>query len=62
MMKKFVTLLWITAILGCLTVVAYADAIAGPSFIMVGFVLVPVFLVVGVVLLTWMVLKSFRKK
>lgn len=61
-MKKFITLLWITAILGCLTVVAQADVIAEPTFIVVGYVIVPVFLVVGLVLLTWMVLQSFRKK
>ena len=61
-MKKFITLLWTVAILGCLTVIAHADAIAGPSFVMVGVVLTPVFLVVAVIMLTWAVLKSFRKK
>ncbi|MBR5284388.1 MAG: hypothetical protein IKU27_05020 [Clostridia bacterium] len=61
-MKRFITLLWTVAILGSLTLVAQADAIAGPSFAMVGVVLTPVFLVVAVIMLTWTVLKSFRKK
>ena len=61
-MKRFITLLWMATVLGCLTLVAQADVIAGPSFIMVGFVLTPILLVGGVVLLTWTVLNSFRKK
>lgn len=66
-MKKFVTLLWTAAILGCLTVVAYADAIVGPLdyIIYAGYVvyrLWPWILIAVVVIITLVMLKKYRRK
>ena len=62
-MKKFVTLLWTVAVIGCLTVIAYADVIAGPMIVLWAITrLWPWLLVAIVVILTLMMLRKYRKK
>lgn len=66
-MKKLVTLLWTVAIMGCLTIVAYADAIVGPVayVILAGRTLYrfwPWILVAVVVIITLVMLKKYRRK
>ena len=62
-MKKFVTLLWMVAVIGCLTVIAYADVIAGPMIVLWAITrLWPWLLVAIVVILTMMMLRKYRKK
>ena len=62
-MKKFVTLLWMIAVMGCMTLVAYADVIAGPMIALWAITrLWPWFLVAIVVLITVRLLWKYRKK
>ena len=62
-MKKFVTLLWMVATIGCMTLVAYADVIAGPMIALWTITrLWPWFLVAIVVLITVRLLRKYRKK
>ena len=63
-MKKFVTLLWMVATIGCMTLVAYADAIVGPVALTMHFIYYfwPWFLVAIVVLITVRLLRKYRKK
>ena len=62
-MKKFVTLLWMVATIGCMTLVAYADAIAGPMIALWAITrLWPWFLVAIVVFVTVRLLRKYRKK
>lgn len=66
-MKKLVTLLWTAALLGCLTVVAYADAIGEPlDSLLVAAIYAyrfwPWILVAVVVIITLVMLKKYRRK
>lgn len=62
-MKKFVTLLWMVATIGCMTLVAYADVIAGPMIVLWTITrLWPWFLVAIVVFVTVRLLRKYRKK
>lgn len=62
-MKKFATLLWMVATIGCMTFVAYADVIAGPMIALWAITrLWPWFLVAIVVLITVRLLRKYRKK
>ena len=62
-MKKFVTLLWMIAIMSCLTLVAYADVIAGPMIVLWAITrLWPWILVAIVVFITVRLLRKYRKK
>ena len=62
-MKKFVTLLWMVATIGCMTLVAYADVIAGPMIALWAITrLWPWFLVAIVVFVTVRLLWKYRKK
>ncbi len=62
-MKKFVTLLWMVATIGCMTLVAYADVIAGPMIVLWAITrLWPWILVAIVVLITLRMLRKYRKK
>ena len=62
-MKKFVTLLWMVATIGCMTLVACADVIAGPMIALWAITrLWPWFLVAIVVFVTVRLLRKYRKK
>ena len=62
-MKKFVTLLWMVATIGCMTLVAYADVIAGPMIVLWTITrLWPWLLVAIVVFVTVRLLRKYRKK
>lgn len=66
-MKKFVTLLWMAAVIGCLTVIAHADVIFGPIGFVFGVIsyayqIWPWILVTVVVIITLMMLRKYRKK
>ena len=62
-MKTFVCLLWLLAVLSCLTTVAFADVIAGPMIALAVIVkLGPWLLLAVVVIITLRLLKRYRKK
>ena len=59
-MKKFITLLWMVALISGLTLVAHAN-VMGPGLVVIT-VGIPMLFVIGLVVCTWTVLNSFRKK
>lgn len=62
-MKTFVCLLWLLAVLSCLTTVAFADVIVGPMIALaVAVKLGPWLLLAIVVIITIRLLRKYRKK
>ncbi len=62
-MKKFLLLLWMTALFSCLTLIVHADVIAGPMIVVwAALRFWPWLLVAVVVIITLMLLRKYRKK